>query len=256
MNHNHRFIGLHRCFQHGRACRNPVEGFFVPIRFHEDVAVAARPAKPWRQGLSCGVALHHKQARETRVADGASDMDVGVSGVAGRYASALYTLAAESRAVDAVSGDLASLASMIEGSADLQRLIKSPVFSAEEQGKAIAALLTKAKIGGFAANFVKLVAAKRRLFVLPEMIRGYQAEVARARGIVSAQVTVAEAPSAKQVNDIKAALKEVAGTEVAVAIKVDPAIIGGLVVKMGARMVDASLKTKLNSIRLAMKEVG
>ena len=190
------------------------------------------------------------------MADAASDTGVGVSGVAGRYASALYSLAAESKAVDAVSGDLARLASMIEGSADLLRLVKSPVFSAEEQGKAMTSLLVEARIGGLAGNFVKLVAAKRRLFVLPEMIRGYQAEVARARGIVGAVVTLAEAPSAKQINDIKAALKEVAGTEVAVDIKVDPAIIGGLIVKMGARMVDASLKTKLNSIRLAMKEVG
>jgi F-type H+-transporting ATPase subunit delta len=136
------------------------------------------------------------------------------------------------------------------------RVVKSPVFSAEEQGAAVSAVLAKAKIGGLAANFVRLAAVKRRLFVLPEMIRGYQAEVARARGIVGAVVTVAEAPSAAQVNDIKAALKEAAGTEVSVDITVDPAIIGGLVVKMGARMVDASLKTKLNSIRLAMKEVG
>lgn len=190
------------------------------------------------------------------MADSASDMGAGLSGVAGRYASALHGLAFEGKVVDAVSADLASIQAMVDSSPDLARLIKSPVFSVEEQSAAMAAILSKAQIGGLSANFIRLVAAKRRLFALPEMIRGYQAEVARARGIVSAEVTVAETPSAAQVDDIKAALKEAAGTEVAVAIKVDPAIIGGLVVRMGARMVDASLKTKLNSIRLAMKEVG
>ena len=190
------------------------------------------------------------------MADGGSDSEVTVSGVAGRYASALYDLASEARAVDAVGADLGRLAQMIDGSADLQRLVASPVFSAEEQVRAIGSILDKAKIGGLAGNFVRLVASKRRLFALPQMIRGYGALVAKARGVVTAEVTVAEAPSAKQLNDIKAALKEAAGSEVDVAVKVDPAIIGGLVVKMGSRMVDASLKTKLNSIRLAMKEVG
>lgn len=179
-----------------------------------------------------------------------------VSGVAGRYASALYELAHEARAIDAVGADLDSVAAMIDDNADLKRLVMSPAFSADEQMRAIGAILDKAKIGGLAGNFVRLVASKRRLFALPEMIRGYRALVAKARGVVTAEVTVAEAPSARQLNDIKATLKEAAGSEVSVAVKVDPAIIGGLVVKMGSRMVDASLKTKLNSIRLAMKEVG
>jgi F-type H+-transporting ATPase subunit delta len=176
--------------------------------------------------------------------------------VAQRYAAALYELASESRSVDEVNGDLASLAAMIEDSADLKRLVMSPVFSAEEQTSAMGAILAKAKIGGLAANFIRLVAAKRRLFALPEMIRAFQGEVARARGIVTAKVTLAETPSAKQINDIKAALRDVAGKEVAVDVNVDPSIIGGIIVKMGSRMVDASLKTKLNSIRTAMKEVG
>jgi F-type H+-transporting ATPase subunit delta len=190
------------------------------------------------------------------VADGSSNVDVGLSGVAGRYATALFDLARDARAIDAVGNDLSQVAAMISGSADLQRLVASPVFTAGQQADAMGALLAKARISGLAANFIRLVASKRRLFALPDMIRSYHALVAQSRGIVGAEVTVAEAPSAKQVNDIKAALKEVAGTEVEVAIKVDPAIIGGLVVKMGSRMVDASLKTKLNSIRLAMKEVG
>ena len=117
-------------------------------------------------------------------------------------------------------------------------------------------MLAKAGISGIAANFIGLVASKRRLFALPGMIQGFKNLVAEAKGIVSAEVTVAEQPHAQRVDEIRAALTGVAGKDVEVAIKVDPALIGGLVVKMGSRMVDASLNTKLNSIRLAMKEVG
>jgi F-type H+-transporting ATPase subunit delta len=145
---------------------------------------------------------------------------------------------------------------MLAESADLTRLIESPAFSAEEQTAAIKAVLAKAGLTGIAANFIGLVASKRRLFALPGMIQAYKKLVAEAKGIVSAEVTVAEAPTPKRVEEIRTALKGVAGKDVDVAIKVDPALIGGLVVKMGSRMVDASLKTKLNSIRLAMKEVG
>jgi len=189
------------------------------------------------------------------VAEGGSEQTL-VSGVAGRYATALFELASEANAIDAVSADLNSFSAMIDESADLKRLIESPAFSAEEQVAAIKALLTAAGISGIAGNFIGFVASKRRLFALPGMIAGFRALVAEAKGIVSAQVTVAEEPSAKRLEEIRATLKDVAGTDVDVAIKVDPAIIGGLVVKMGSRMVDASLKTKLNSIRLAMKEVG
>ncbi|MEN5082081.1 F0F1 ATP synthase subunit delta [Bosea sp. TWI1241] len=190
------------------------------------------------------------------MAEGGSQDQSPVSGVAGRYATALFELASESGAVDAVSADLATFDAMIAESADLQRLVGSPAFTAQEQVSAVTALTAKAGITGLAANFIGLVASKRRLFALPGMIRAYRARVAEAKGIVSAQVTLAEEPSAAQLKDIAATLKQVAGKDVDVSVKVDPAIIGGLVVKMGSRMVDASLKTKLNSIRLAMKEVG
>ena len=179
-----------------------------------------------------------------------------VSGVAGRYATALFELAGEANAIDSVSADLDSFSAMLAESEDLRRLVGSPAFSAEEQTRAINAVLSSAKISGIAANFIGLVASKRRLFALPGMIAAYKALVAQAKGIVSAEVTLAEAPAQKRVDEIRAALVAVAGKDVDVAIKVDPALIGGLVVKMGSRMVDASLKTKLNSIRLAMKEVG
>ena len=190
------------------------------------------------------------------MAQGGSQEQSPVSGVAGRYATALFELATEAKTVDAVATDLDSFSAMIAESADLQRLIGSPAFSAQDQVAAVNALLAKAGIAGLAANFIGLVASKRRLFALPGMIAGYKRLVAEAKGIVSAEVTVAEEPTAKRVDEIRAALKGVAGKDVDVSIKVDPTLIGGLIVKMASRMVDASLKTKLNSIRLAMKEVG
>ncbi|SFI44365.1 F-type H+-transporting ATPase subunit delta [Bosea sp. OK403] len=190
------------------------------------------------------------------MAEGGSQDRVLVSGVAGRYATALFELASEANAIDAVSADLSSFSAMLAESADLRRLVESPAFSAEDQVAAIKAILAKAGISGIAGNFIGLVASKRRLFTLPGMIQGYRNLVAEAKGIVSAEVTVAEQPTAKRVEEIRSALKGVAGKDVDVAIKIDPTLIGGLIVKMGSRMVDASLKTKLNSIRLAMKEVG
>lgn len=166
----------------------------------------------------------------------------------------MFELAQEANSLDAVAGDLDTFERMIAESPDLARLVRSPVFSAEEQFAAVSALLDKAGIGGIGGNLIRLVAQKRRLFVLPEMIRGYRDLVARSRGIVAATVTVAEPPSSKVLDDIKAAIRDMAGSDVNVAVKVDPSLIGGLVVKIGSRMVDASLKTKLNQIRIAMKE--
>lgn len=204
-----------------------------------------------QEGRRCG-----SLKRETgSVAEGGSQGTL-VSGVAQRYATALFELAEDSGAVDAVAASLNAFNGLIAESEDLRRLIESPAFTAEEQVGAIRAVLAKAGITGIAANFIGLVASKRRLFALPGMITAYKRLAAAAKGIVSAEVTLAEEPTSKRVDEIRTALKGVAGKDVDVSIKVDPALIGGLVVKMGSRMVDASLKTKLNSIRLAMKEVG
>lgn len=178
----------------------------------------------------------------------------GVSGVAGRYASALFDLARDEGAVDAVGRDLDAFEHLMAESPDLVRLVKSPVFTADEQGRAVTALLDKAGIGGLAANLIRLVAAKRRLFVLPDMVRDYRVLVARSKGILPAELRLAEQPSPRVLDDIKSAIRDMAGSEVDVAVTLDPSLIGGLVVKVGSRMVDASLKTKLNNIRLAMKE--
>jgi F-type H+-transporting ATPase subunit delta len=180
-----------------------------------------------------------------------------VSGMAGRYATALFELALDEKAVDVVRADLEKFDAMIAASPDLLRLVRSPVFGAEEQGRALAAVLDKAGIAGLAGNFLKLVAANRRLFAVRDMIRSYRTLVARWKGEVSAEVTAAEALSDNHMEALKSALKSVSGGKtVDLNVKVDPSIIGGLVVKLGSRMVDSSLRTKLNAIKNAMKEAG
>ena len=182
--------------------------------------------------------------------------DTIVSGMAGRYASALFDLSKESGAIDAVSADLNTLSSLLAESEDLRRLTKSPVFSAEQQENAISAVLDRAGIAGLTAKFVKLVAKNRRLFALEAMIKGFRALAAADRGAATAEVTVAEPLTDGRRQAVADALAAVTGKAVDIDVKVDPKILGGLVVRLGSRMVDASLKTKLNSIKLAMKEVG
>ena len=178
-----------------------------------------------------------------------------ISGMAGRYAGALFELALDNKTVDAVRSDLDRFDGLIAESADLARLVRSPVFGADEQLRALSAILEKAGIGGIAANFLRVVTTNRRLFAVRDMIRAYRALVARHRGEVSAQITVAEPLNDNNVNALKDALKTVTGgKDIDLDVRVDPAIIGGLVVKVGSRMVDSSLRTKLNAIKFAMKE--
>jgi F-type H+-transporting ATPase subunit delta len=179
-----------------------------------------------------------------------------ISGMAGRYATALFELALESDGVDAAKADLDRFDALMDESDDLRRLVRSPVFSSDTQGKALGAVLDKAGISGLTAQFLEAVTANRRLFAVRDMIRAYRALVARHKGEVTAQVTVAEALNDAHRAAITDALKSVTGKDVGLDVKVDPAIIGGLVVKLGSRMVDSSLRTKLNSIKHAMKEVG
>ena len=178
-----------------------------------------------------------------------------VPGMAGRYATALFELALEEKAVDAVKQDLDRFDGLIAESPDLARLVRSPVFSAEEQLKALSAILDKAGISGIAANFLRVITTNRRLFAVRDMIRGYRTLRARHRGEVTAQVTVAEKLNDKNLDALKSALKSVTGgKDIDLEVNVEPAIIGGLVVKVGSRMIDSSLRTKLNAIKLAMKE--
>jgi F-type H+-transporting ATPase subunit delta len=179
-----------------------------------------------------------------------------MSGVAGRYATALFELAAERRETDAVAADLESFAKAIDESEDLTRLIRSPVLKAEEQLAAINAVVERMRLGATAGNFIRFVTQKRRLFAIQAMIRAYNALLAEKKGIVPAEVTVAEAVPAAMLADLKASLAKSAGAEVSLAVKINPDIIGGMVVKLGHRMIDASLKTKLNALRVAMREVS
>ncbi|MDM9621447.1 ATP synthase F1 subunit delta [Rhizobium sp. AC44/96] len=178
------------------------------------------------------------------------------SGVAERYASSLFELALEEKAVDTVTADLDRFQAMLDESEDLKRFVSSPVFSAEDQLKAIVAISEKAGISGFFANFLKVVARNRRLFALPGMIKAFRIIAANQRGEITAEVTSAHALSAAQETELKAALKGVTGKDVALAVTVDPSILGGLIVKVGSRQIDTSLRTKLSTLKLALKEVG
>ena len=179
----------------------------------------------------------------------------GVSGLAGRYATALFDLADQEKAFDAIADDLRRLGAMIESSADLKRLIRSPVLSRDAQGAAMKVLLERAELGPITRNFVGLVARNRRLFALPGMIAGYLQLLADRRGEIRAEVTSAQEMSPAQVTAINDQLKRAVGSKVAVEIRVDPAIIGGLVVKVGSRMVDGSLRSKLQRLQLAMRGI-
>jgi F-type H+-transporting ATPase subunit delta len=174
----------------------------------------------------------------------------------GRYATALFELARDQKSVDAVKADLDKFSALLAESSDLARLVRSPVFSSEIQGKALAAVIAKAGITGTTANFLSVLTANRRLFAVNDVIRAFRALVAKFKGEATADVTVAEPLSDKNLDALKTALKAVSGKDVALNVKVDPSIIGGLVVKLGSRMVDSSLRTKLNTIKHAMKEAG
>jgi F-type H+-transporting ATPase subunit delta len=186
-----------------------------------------------------------------KVAEGSSP----VSGVAERYATALFDLARESNSLDRTQQDLDTFARLVASSPDLARLVRSPVFSTEEQGRAVSVILTRAGITGIVSNFIRLAARNRRLFAVPEMVTAFRRILARHRGELTAEVTSAEPLSDRQVAALKQALAEKLGKDVALERKINPALIGGFVVKIGSRMIDTSLRTKLNSLKLAMKEV-
>jgi len=179
-----------------------------------------------------------------------------ISGMASRYAGSLFDLASEAGTLDEVEKELARVETMLADSADLRRLVTSPVFSGEDQLRAISAIADRAGLKGLVGNFLRVVARNRRLFALPGMIAGFRKLAAEARGEVSAEVTSAHALTAQQETELKQTLKGVAGKDVALKLTVDPSILGGMIVRIGSRQIDTSLKTKLNSLKLALKEVG
>lgn len=178
------------------------------------------------------------------------------SGVALRYASALFDLAKDENALDAVEADVESFGKMLDESEDLRRLVESPLYSKSEQVAALDAVFQKAGMGALAANFFKVVAENRRLFAVRGIVRAFQSLMSAHRGEMIAEVVSAEPLS----EDNEARLSEIlageTGRAIKLATKVDPSLIGGLVVKIGSRMIDTSLRTRLNSLKTAMKEVG
>ncbi len=180
----------------------------------------------------------------------------GPGGLAARYAAALFDLADESKQLDQVAADLASLKTAIAGSDDLRRLLRSPVLARNEQGRAMAKLLETAGASDLVRRFIGLVAQNRRLFVLPDMIEAYLSQLAARRGEVTAEVVSARPLSDAQRDAVAEALRKAIGGKIAVDARVDPALLGGLVVKVGSRLVDSSLRTKLHRLQLAMKGVG
>lgn len=179
-----------------------------------------------------------------------------ISVIAQRYASSLFELALDAGKVDDVEKDLVRFDDLMGGSADLMRLVRSPAFGAGDQFRAIDAILTKAKIGGLAANLVRVMARNRRLFAVPGVLGEFRKLLAAHRGEESAEVTVAHPLTDAQANELKSTLNGVVGKDVAIHTIVDPAILGGMIVKIGSRQIDTSIRTKLSSLKLALKEVG
>ena len=180
----------------------------------------------------------------------------GQDGLAARYAAALFDLADSRKELDAVASDLTSLRAMLRDSGDLQRLIRSPVLTRDAQARAMTALLQAAGSGDLVRRFIGLVAQNRRLFALPAMIDAYLAELARRRGEITAEVTAARPLDDRQRQAVAEAVQRAVGGRVSLDVKVDPALIGGLVVKVASRMVDSSLRSKLQRLQLVMKGVG
>lgn len=176
-----------------------------------------------------------------------------LSGIAGRYALAVFELALETKSVDPVARDFHALKQMLAESADLARLVRAPVFDRDEQAKGMQAILTAMGASPLTARFVLLLCSKRRLFILPDAIRDYDLLVAQQKGEVEADVTSARPLTDAQTEELKRVLKGKLGREPRLNARVDPALLGGLVVKIGSRMIDSSLRSKLNGIRLAMR---
>ncbi len=179
--------------------------------------------------------------------------DSQIGGLAGRYATAAFELAREDGALDALGADLMALKSWLGTSPELNRLVRSPAFSREEQEVGMEAVLTEAKASPLAKKFVLLLTRKRRLFILADVIGAFDALLARHRGEVAASVTSARALDVQETEELKRVLKENLGREPKLELNVDPSLLGGIVLRIGSRMIDSSLRTKLDGLRVAMR---
>jgi len=201
------------------------------------------------------IALEAHQRPPARAFDVATDNPV-TAGVAGRYASALFELAREQNQLDQVDSDLGKFQNLLDQSVDLSRLVKSPAFAAEEQERALGAVMDWASVGATTGNFLKVVTRNRRLFAAEDMIKTFRALLARHRGEVAAEVASAVALTEAQLAALRDKLKSSYGKDVRLNAKVDPTLLGGLVIKIGSRMFDSSLKTKLTNLKVVLKGTG
>jgi len=180
----------------------------------------------------------------------------GVSGLAERYAAALFDLADERGILDEAAANLRQLKAMMTESVELSRLIRSPILSREEQGKAVVALAERAGFAPLVRDFLAVVARNRRLFAVPAMIEAYLEKLAERRGEVTAEVAAAQALSTTQIDLLREQLRRSVGRQVAIDVRVDPGLIGGMIVKVGSRMIDGSIRSKLQRLQMAMKGIG
>jgi F-type H+-transporting ATPase subunit delta len=225
-------------------------------------------APVWR-GARCagGIGLPHAKTRSwdcCGISAGAATEDgfslasdtTGVTGLAERYAAALFELADERRMLDEVASNLRELQAMLRASDDLARLIRSPVLSREEQSTAVRMVAERAGLSPLVCNFLSVIAANRRLFALLAMIQAFLAALARRRGEVTAQIAAAQPLSEAQLAALSEQLRRASGSRVSVDLQVDPTLIGGIIIKLGSRMIDASIKSKLQRLQLALKSVA
>ena len=182
----------------------------------------------------------------------ASD-DSHIAGLALRYANAVFELASEERGIDRLASDFQTLKALLKESPELTRLVRSPIYSREDQAKGMEAVLARAGAGDLTRKFVLLLAQKRRLFVLADVLRAFEQLLARHRGEIAAEVTSARELSAAEMSELRTMLKDKLGREPRITPYVDPKLLGGLVLRVGSRMIDSSLRTKLDSLRAAMK---
>lgn len=185
-----------------------------------------------------------------------SDKSASTVGIAGRYATAIFDIAEESGALETVEGHLGALKAAIGVSEEFSAFLRSPIVSRDDQAAAMKAICEKMEIGAPVSSLIGLMAAKRRLFALPALIDIFAELLAKKRGVVSAEVVSAAPLSAAQRTELEATIKKFAGAEIALDVTVDEGLIGGLVVKVGSKMIDTSIRSRLASLQTVMKEVG
>lgn len=243
-----------------RVAAKAVAGLEAVCYIHADFS-ARRPgraalcrASPAFNGPTCRTGRAGERA-ETGREDVSEPASIS-TGIAARYATAVFELAREDNALDALESDIAALSAAIDESEDLRALIDSPVYGREEQAAAMGAIAEKMGLSGTVANTLSLMASKRRLFVLPQLLGELSRLIAEAKGEVTADVTAAKALSSDQQAKLAETLKARVGKDVKIKMSVDESLIGGLVVKVGSRMIDTSIRSKLAALQNTMKEVG